>query len=408
MNYNHDNIISELFWDNNTSTKAYRRFNQKQKCYRNIYNYLLNRFDDSESIYESLLRIVYKIYDRPKCPVCGNKLKFIGKPNNKGIFTKHCSISCRQKDPNVYKKQQITSLEKYGSCNNIQKTLQTKLEKYGDKTFNNTNKAKETNLKRYGEESVLKITEIHNKGIEAAKTKESKIKRKTTNIKKFGGNSPMSSNEIKNKVFLTKIKKYNDATYNNRNKARKTIIDKYGYYYINTEKIKKTKLDKYGDENYNNIEKTKNTYIKKYNVTHPSKLSSVINKIQNTKNKNKTFNTSKPEDESYLLLKEKYPDVIRQYKSDKYPWRCDFYVPCLDLYIECNYMWTHGLKPFENTEADINKKNIWELKNTKFYKSAIITWTIMDVKKRNTAKENKLNYLEFFNIKDLKEWLKKE
>lgn len=35
--------------------------------------YLLNRFSDSESIHESLLRIFYKIETRPACPICGKK-----------------------------------------------------------------------------------------------------------------------------------------------------------------------------------------------------------------------------------------------------------------------------------------------------------------------------------------------
>ena len=33
-------------------------------------------------------------------------------------------------------------------------------------------------------------------------------------------------------------------------------------------------------------------------------------------------------------------------------------------------------------------------------------WTIRDVKKRNIAKENNLNYIEFFTILELETWLK--
>lgn len=35
----------------------------------------------------------------------------------------------------------------------------------------------------------------------------------------------------------------------------------------------------------------------------------------------------------------------------------------------------------------------------------IYTWTKNDVKKRNIAKENGLNYKEFFTILDLENWL---
>ena len=53
-----------------------------------------------------------------------------------------------------------------------------------------------------------------------------------------------------------------------------------------------------------------------------------------------------------FFLKERYPDVITQYKDDRYPFACDFYIPSLDLFIECNYHWTHGGKPYEGTEDD--------------------------------------------------------
>ena len=41
-----------------------------------------------------------------------------------------------------------------------------------------------------------------------------------------------------------------------------------------------------------------------------------------------------------------------------------------------------------------------------YYDNAISTWTIRDVNKRKIAKENKLNWIEFFSILELNEWLK--
>jgi hypothetical protein len=79
-------------------------------------------------------------------------------------------------------------------------------------------------------------------------------------------------------------------------------------------------------------------------------------RIMSTKRKNGTFNTSKPEDKSYELLCEKFDkdDIIRQYKSEKYPFNCDFYVKSIDTYIECNFNWTHGGHPFDpNSEEDL-------------------------------------------------------
>lgn len=38
----------------------------------------------------------------------------------------------------------------------------------------------------------------------------------------------------------------------------------------------------------------------------------------------------------------------------------------------------------------------------------IYTWTILDAKKRNIAQQNNLNYIEFWNINEVKEWINKQ
>ena len=55
----------------------------------------------------------------------------------------------------------------------------------------------------------------------------------------------------------------------------------------------------------------------------------------------------------------------------------------------------------------IEKLQQWQekAKNSKYYKNAINTWTIYDVKKRNIAKKNNLNYIEFWNISSIKKWI---
>ena len=67
-----------------------------------------------------------------------------------------------------------------------------------------------------------------------------------------------------------------------------------------------------------------------------------------------------------------------------------------------------GNHPYNSDNIDDqNKLNFWKEKNTKFYNTAINIWTIRDVNKRNIAKQNNLNYIEFWNIDELKEWLNK-
>lgn len=196
-----------------------------------------------------------------------------------------------------------------------------------------------------------------------------------------------------------------------KNKIKQTNLEKYGVEYVFQikqfqQKLKDIKIKKYGS--VNNINKIKQTMKEKYGVEYIFQRQDIIQKTHNkeamkkqyeTKKKNNSFNTSKPEEEIYKLLCQKYENVKRQYKSEKYPFYCDFYIPSEDLYIEYNGHWTHGQEPYdENNLLHQEKLKLWESKNSKFYNNAIITWTKRDVLKRKIAKENGLNWVEFFNI----------
>ncbi len=83
--------------------------------------------------------------------------------------------------------------------------------------------------------------------------------------------------------------------------------------------------------------------------------------------------------------------------SEKYPYKCDFYIKSLDVYVELNAHWTHGGHAFDkNDKNDIEKAKFWKSKDSKFYDIAFMVWTAKDVEKRNLAKEKKLNYIELF------------
>lgn len=135
---------------------------------------------------------------------------------------------------------------------------------------------------------------------------------------------------------------------------------------------------------------------------------SYVQKMQETKRRNGTFNTSKKEDQIYNLLISKFSnDVIRQYSSVDYPFACDFYIKSKDLYIEINFNWTHGQHPFNcNSVEDQNTLQLWTKKamTSDFYKVAINVWTVRDIQKLQAAKQNKLNYLCFYNIQEFRNW----
>lgn len=75
----------------------------------------------------------------------------------------------------------------------------------------------------------------------------------------------------------------------------------------------------------------------------------------------KSFNKSLGEELFYTALQEVFnpDDIERQYSTDtRYPFACDFYIKSLDLFIELNLHWSHGLKPFDSTDpADLQKLN---------------------------------------------------
>ena len=127
---------------------------------------------------------------------------------------------------------------------------------------------------------------------------------------------------------------------------------------------------------------------------------------------NGTFNTSKIQDELYLRLKEEFgeEDAKREYQDNvRYPFHCDFYIKSLDLFIELNGIWTHGFHWFdENDEDDIRQLEEWKEKsqNSKFYQNAIEVWTERDVKKREHARKNDLNYVVFWGDckNDINQW----
>ena len=107
-------------------------------------------------------------------------------------------------------------------------------------------------------------------------------------------------------------------------------------------------------------------------------------------------------------MQQVFPDIQYQYYSKEYPFTCDFYIPPLDLYIEYNGTWTHGGRPFDETDKDcIEQLNKWKEKTrtSQFYQTAVYVWSDLDVRKRQCVIKNNLNYLAFYSIEDFEQWL---
>lgn len=158
-------------------------------------------------------------------------------------------------------------------------------------------------------------------------------------------------------------------------------------------------------------EKTQQTSLGRYGTKFATQTKAVQDKIYRTKKKNHTVNSSKSEIIMYHLLMHKFGenDVVHQYRCDRYSFQCDFYVKSLDLFIELNAHWSHGTHWFGSNNNDENTLSVWKdkAKASHYYRAAIETWTVRDVKKRQMAIDNHLNYVVFWknDLSDFKEWL---
>lgn len=129
-------------------------------------------------------------------------------------------------------------------------------------------------------------------------------------------------------------------------------------------------------------------------------------KMTNTKMGNGTLNSSKAEDIilSKLILKYGVDNVKHHYTDNRYPYECDFYIVDEDIFIEINFHWTHGGKPYDPNDVICQRQlENWKKKSTtsKYFLNAIDTWTRRDVNKLETALHNNLKYIVIYDFTDL-------
>lgn len=381
-----------------------------RKCIqKEILNYIDNRFDDADSIAEAYVRMKYNIEIRPTCQTCGGKVTFYyNKKTDIWNFAKHCSYHCAAIDPKTQQNKDKTKLERYGNSkyNNRDKYRQTCTEMYGDgvinvfQTYVVKEKSKNTKSVRYGDPyynnaKKVKHTNQKNLGVDyplQSSFIRDKITEKISNT--YGVDNPAKSPIIKEQTKKTNNKKYGvDWAISSkivRRKAETTNIAKYGDKIASKSKIVRDKLSK------------------------TLRREDVQRKSIETKKKNKSINTSKPEMYFYNVVLTYFPEAKHNFRTDKYRYNCDIYIPEIDLYIELNYFWTHGFHEFnENNLDDLKRLEQLQIKaNSRppqnMYDAAIHVWTIKDKEKIKTAKENNLNYIVLWNNEDGLRWLEYE
>ena len=343
INQKYDRYILNLY-----DSEYKLTWNGLKKTHPCIFSYLNNRFDDTcKKISEVMYRIRYGLDKHPICPVCGKLVKFVDKTRGYKVY---CSQNCKNSDKGKLlfnQKLQSICLEKYGVQNPFQDE-------------NVKQKIKETCLQRYGQEHACQSEEI-------------KQKTRETCLQQYNCSVSSQNIEVKKKLIETNIKRY-------------------GVPYTFMSAIQK--------------KKSKETCLQKYGYEYALQVPSIREKGYSTMKQNGNFVTSKLEqclmdymDKNGIIYK-------REYKSDLYPFKYDFYLVDYNLYIEIQGHWHHGYnnktKEYVKYGEDIQKTSelmkLWKQKAiySQSYRDAIEVWSKRDVIKRETAQKNNLNYLEIF------------
>ena len=151
-------------------------------------------------------------------------------------------------------------LEKHG-CHTSQlkstkdKNRKTKLERYGDETYNNTNKSSVTNLERYGVERPGQSVMIQEK-------------MQSTNLKRYGNKNASKTELIKQRIKDTNLERYGvSCTFQLPSQKEKTII---------------TSQHKYGFDNPSSSPQVKlkrrDTVLARYGVNNPIQDPEILQK----------------------------------------------------------------------------------------------------------------------------------
>jgi hypothetical protein len=179
-------------------------------------------------------------------------------------------------------------------CGSINRNI-TKIEKYGDKNYNNTTKRKQTNLEKYGVDNPRK-----------SKIVQHKIKQ--TNLEKYGVENPLQSADIKEKIKQTMLERYNVERFTNRELSKRTMMERHGVEYAHQSKTFHARFT--------------NTMVEKYGVPYGKQLHLV----------------------KILPLIEDYNWLFNQYVTlNKTASQIALELGNLDAHIVCNYLRSHDI-----------------------------------------------------------------
>lgn len=355
------------------------------------------------------------------CEACGKR--------KVAYVTRFCSKKCAANSKKTTEARIKTVRKKYG-VDNISQSNQNK------------EKIKEV-WKTRGKEIAAKMRE---RGyVYALEREEIRNKAKATCKKKYGFECPWKNKKVREKIAKTMQERYGaDNWFKLKEERKKRNLELFGVeYYSSTEKARKTQRETWAakspEEKADIVKRRESTNLGRYGV-HCTLLAPTVKEkirkkllerygVDNPLKSKKIWlqsrktcieegkkihgpGTSVDETCLYYCLVNMFPEVIRQYRSEEYPYSCDFYIPEIDTYIEYQGSHFHGPEPYDRDNKEhrrqvrLIKKKIKNRPKPNQYAAMLRTWTKRDPDKRKTAKKNGLNFIEFFTLTDFFEWRK--
>lgn len=283
----------------------------------NLYNDLINYYDDSNSINETIYRIVHDIDKKPICKICGKPVKF-----SNGEFPTYCCPKCRNNDPEVIAKNKA----------GVSKSLKEVYQKRGNEI---KNKRQHTLKERYGIDTntPFGIVKFQNKA-------------KQTIQEKYGVNN------------ILKLPEYRHDDI--KNKRKSILLQKsYGYdiEYITDEDGETKILVKNGCKIHGDIIVSLSVFN---NRTKPERKNDTILCTECNP-------LDKEETTIELIIKNILNDLniiyIQHDRNQLHPYELDFYLPDYNIGIECNGVFWHSGK--ESAKKHLLKYNMCKEKGIK-------------------------------------------
>ena len=349
------------------------------------YNYIIE-YCELNSIFNVLFKekvylCLHNLKKIPICknPNCNNNVRF---KNSTIGYLEYCSNKCISSDPNIKKRKEEKSFEKYGTKSPAQsKEIKEKIIKTNQKIYGANSamclketqeKSKQTLLKNYGVDNPGKSPEILKKRTESFKLSDYKKNFKKTSLKKYGVDHPWMNNEIHKKTEISSINTRNNNTL-------KSILRMIGTYklidmsYITGDALIEC------NKNHKFIS-TRDFIYNRYRIK--SEICTICNPIGDHK--------SGAEISIIKYIKEIYDNHIIENDRDVIkPFEIDIYLPELKIGFEYNGLWYHS--------SEYRKSNYHQLKQKKAKESNIKLITIWEdewIYRNDAAKSfifNKLN-----------------